>query len=254
MFLHPTTIYGPVHSRRLGPSLGINLLPGKRKVCNFECIYCECGWTDTAIKDNLPTASEFGTSCENKLKSMKESGEILNYISFAGNGEPTMHPEFDTIIDMTLKLRRQYYPAARIAVFSNATRLHQPQIFNALKKIDDRILKLDAGTERMFQLIDMPDKGITLDSVIKNLSKLDGDVTIQTMFLRGEFRGAVIDNTTDHEIDAWIGRLKDIHPKMVMLYSLDRQPSAENLQKISKTELKVIEQKVIAAGIPAESF
>ncbi|NUM80504.1 radical SAM protein [bacterium] len=254
MFLHPTTVYGPVHSRRLGPSLGINLLPGKRKVCNFECIYCECGWTDTAIKDNLPTASEFEAACENKLKSMRESGEALNYISFAGNGEPTLHPEFDTVIEITLKLRQQYYPKARIAVFSNATRLNLSNVFDALKKIDDRILKLDAGTEKMFRLIDMPDNGITLDSITKNLSQLNGDVTIQSMFLRGEFRGHFIDNTTGHETDAWIERLKIIHPKMVMLYSLDRQPPAENLEKISKTELESIVKKVNEAGIPAEAF
>ncbi len=254
MFLHQSTVYGPLHSRRLGNSLGINLLPTQRKVCNFECIYCECGWTDTNAKDKLPTLEEFNREFEVKLKALTDEGSALDHITFAGNGEPTLHPQFDEIIDSTVAGRNRYFPKARVAVLSNATRIQNEKVFRALKKIDDCVLKLDAGTEKMFQLIDLPDKGITLEKTVKDLKQFEGDVIIQTMFLRGYYKDQSVDNTVDEEVSAWISLLRDIHPKSVMVYTIDRETPAEGLQKVSKMDLEKIADRVWKAGIPAESF
>lgn len=240
MFLHSTTVYGPLKTRRLGNSLGINLLPIGRKVCNFECIYCECGWTDKSVKDRIPTHEEFVREFEDKLRELHQAGEVIDHITFAGNGEPTLHPQFEEIIDSTIGFRNRYYPPAKIAVLSNATRIHNPTVLYAMKRIDDPILKLDAGTERMFQLIDIPDKGITLDQVTADLQKFNGNVIIQTLFLRGVFNNEIIDNTSEHELNAWIQRLLSIMPRKVMIYSIDRETPAEQLEKITKSELELI--------------
>lgn len=247
-------IYGPLHSRRLGHSLGINLLPVKRKVCNFECIYCECGWTDNSVKDNIPTPEEFRREFKNKLINLSRADSRIDHITFAGNGEPTLHPQFEEIIDTTIGLRNKFYPNARIAVLSNATRINNPTVFYALKRVDDRILKLDAGTEKMFQLIDIPDKGITLDQVTSDLKKFNGDVIIQTLFLRGVFKNEFIDNTTADELTAWVKRLQIIVPRKVMIYSIDRETPAENLERITKYELEKIAEKVRKFKIPAECY
>jgi wyosine [tRNA(Phe)-imidazoG37] synthetase (radical SAM superfamily) len=254
MFLHQSTIYGPLHSRRLGNSLGINLLPSKRKVCNFDCIYCECGWTDKNSKDALPSVEEFQIDLEKKLDLMHRNHAALNYITFAGNGEPTLHPHFEKIIAITIALRDRYFPESRIAVLSNATRILEENIFNALQKIDDPILKLDAGTERMFQLIDLPASGISLAKVVGDLKKFNGKLTIQTIFLRGQYQKDFIDNTSASEVTAWLNHLLEIKPKLVMLYSIDRQTPVKGLEKISKKELEGIASKVRQAGIAAESF
>lgn len=252
--LHPTFIYGPLSSRRLGNSLGINLLPTGRKVCNFECVYCECGWTDIGVKSAMPTRETIHSELESTLKGLHSSSQTLAHITFAGNGEPTLHKEFDGIIDDTIGLRAAYFPEARIAVLSNATRVSDAKTFAALKKVDDRILKLDAGTEMMFQRIDIPDKGITLDRVTEDLKRWNGDVIIQTLFLRGKYKNEIIDNTSPEEIDAWILRLNAIQPKNVMVYTIDRKTPVENLAKITKEELENIAVRVRELGIPAESF
>lgn len=254
MFLHASTIYGPLSTRRLGNSLGINLLPAKRKVCNFECIYCECGWTDTAVKDRTPTLKEFSAELERKLSELTQTGATIDHITFAGNGEPTLHPSFEEIIETTIGLRNRYYPEARIAVLSNATRIQHPKVFYALKRIEDRILKLDAGSEAMFQLIDMPEKGITLDRITDDLKKFNGDVIIQTLFLRGVFKGKTVDNTTESEINAWLDRLRRIQPRRVMIYSIDRETPVENLNKISKTELQNIAELLKQNNFTAEFY
>ena len=254
MFLHSSTIYGPLSTRRLGNSLGINLLPVKRKVCNFECIYCECGWTDTTVKDRTPTLEEFSAEFEKKLRELSLKGEPIDHITFAGNGEPTLHPKFEEIIETTIGLRNKFYPEARIAVLSNATRIHHPKVFYALKQIDDRIMKLDAGTEAMFQLIDMPEKGITLDGITEDLKKFNGDVIIQTLFMRGVFSGRVVDNTTESELQSWVDRLHAIQPKRVLIYSIDRETPADGLNKVSKTELQNIAEFLRLNKIPAEYY
>lgn len=254
MFLHASTIYGPLSTRRLGNSLGINLLPVKRKACNFECIYCECGWTDSTVKDRTPTLEEFTPAFEKKLSELKDENVPIDHITFAGNGEPTLHPKFGEIIETTIGLRNKFYPEARIAVLSNATRILHPKVFYALKQIEDRIMKLDAGTEAMFQLIDMPEKGITLDRVTEDLKRFNGDVIIQTLFLRGNYKNTVVDNTNETELKAWLDRLHIIQPKRVMIYSIDRETPAEDLNKISKTELQNICALLKQNNISAEYY
>ncbi len=254
MFLHTSAVYGPLKTRRLGHSLGINLLPVKRKVCNFECIYCECGWTDTTVKDPLPTVESFSSELEKKLTDLKAQNKPVDHITFAGNGEPTMHPKFEEIVETTVGFRNKYYPAARIAVLSNATRVHHPAVFYALKSIDDRIMKLDAGTEKMFQLIDMPDKGVTLDRITEDLKKFNGDLIIQTLFLKGIYKDQPVDNTTEYELNAWIERLIAIRPKKVMIYSIDRDTPADQINKISSQELIAIHEKLKQYHIRSEYY
>lgn len=254
MPLHESTIYGPLNTRRLGNSLGVNLLPVKRKVCNFECIYCECGWTNTTVKDHVPTLEEFAREFERKLTELSLANAPIDHITFAGNGEPTLHPQFGEVIDTAIGLRNKFYPEARIAVLSNATRIHNPMVFYALKRIDDRILKLDAGTEKMFQLIDMPDKGITLDRVTEDLKKFNSDVIIQTLFLRGIFKNEIIDNTSGEELDAWIDRIRSIQPRKVMIYCIDRVTPAESLEIITQQELDAIAEKLRQFKIHTECY
>jgi wyosine [tRNA(Phe)-imidazoG37] synthetase (radical SAM superfamily) len=254
MFLHKSLVYGPLKSRRLGTSLGVNLLPVKRKVCNFECVYCECGWTESSIKDPLPTVSQVTNELESRLHEASDSGQKIDHITFAGNGEPTLHPDFPEIVDHTIRLRNVYCPRARIAVLSNAVRARHEDVFHALQRADDAILKLDAGTETMFRLIDMPEKDVTLDQITDALRRFHGDVIIQSLFLRGHFNGQTINNTTALETDALIARLKTIGPRKVMIYTIDRQTPAEDLERVSPQLLSDIAGKMTAARIPAEYY
>ncbi len=252
--LHPTIVYGPVHSRRFGHSLGVNLLPVKRKICNFECVYCECGWTDTGTKDLLPSYDKIEEEIGKSLQTLSAEGRPVDHITFAGNGEPTLHPRFGDIIDLTIRLRNQTYPRAQITVLSNATRLRQPAVRTALLKIDNRVLKLDAGTESMFQKLDKPDKGLTLDALTDDLCSLHGDVTIQSMFHKGHHDNVSVDNTVPGEVDAWLSRLGRIRPKLVMIYTLARKTPAPGLMKVPEEELNAIAQRVRQIGLNAESF
>lgn len=252
--LHSSIIYGPVHSRRFGHSLGVNLLPPRRKICNFECVYCECGWTDSTVKDALPSLDHVKQAMESALATLAAESRPLDHISFAGNGEPTLHPRFHDIIDAALDLRNRFYPKAHVAVLSNATRLSDPKTRDALMKIDDRVLKLDAGSETMFQRLDKPHPGITLDRLTDELCSLHGDLIIQSMFHKGEHEGASVDNTVPEEVDAWIERLKRIRPKLVMVYGLDREPPAPGLVKATREELEAIAARVRTIGLEVESF
>jgi wyosine [tRNA(Phe)-imidazoG37] synthetase (radical SAM superfamily) len=254
MALHATIVYGPLRSRRLGPSLGINLLPGRRKVCNFECIYCECGWTDPSVRDPLPTLASFRRELEGQLDKLSRDGVQLEHLSFAGNGEPTLHPEFAPIIDAAIELRDRYCPGARIAVLSNATRILNNGVLQALQRIEDPVLKLDAGTEAMFRLIDLPETGLTLDRITDGLCRFGGEVIIQTLLLRGSYDGRRVDNTTDEEVDAWIERLLRIRPRNVMIYAIERQTPAPGLEKLPSTELARVARRVKEAGLHAEYY
>lgn len=254
MFLHKSSVYGPVHSRRLGNSLGINLLSNDKKICNFECVYCECGWRDDTVQNSYPGVPAFREELEHKLTELSTYHTQLDHITFAGNGEPTLHREFGAIVDVTVALRDEYYPEAKISVLSNATMARNPKVFGALKKVDYRIMKLDAGTEETYQRIDQPVGRMTLDDVTGQLKLFRGDLYIQTLFLRGEYRGRVIDNTTDAEISAWIERLKDIQPAKVMVYGVDRETPASGLEKLEHDELSAIAEKVRTNGIEAECY
>lgn len=253
-FLFDKIIFGPVHSRRLGVSLGVNLLPINKKICTYDCIYCECGFNGdhaTAIPQ-MPKREDVSRELEEVLRDMKAKAKAPNVITFAGNGEPTIHKDFAAIIDDTIALRDIYSPDARIAVLSNATMTHKPSVFEALKKVDDNILKLDSGLEETIRLLDRPQGAFTLDGLVDNLRRFEGQLTIQTMFVRGLFDGKEVDNTTNEDVAAWLKLLKDIGPKSVMIYTIERDTPVEGLVKVPLQVLKQIAQRVEEIGIPAQ--
>ena len=245
-FLFDQTIFGPIISRRLGISLGVNLLPNDSKLCSFDCIYCECGWNPEkgTVKAILPTRIDVSRMLREKLLAMKNEAGLPDVITFAGNGEPTMHPDFASIIDDTLLIRNELCPSARIAVLSNSTMLHKPKVVEALKKIDDNILKLDSGIPATIRLIDQPVGRFDLQSIVNNIKKFDGQSIIQTMFIRGNFEGATIDNTTESELIAWIALLQQIRPRLVMIYTIASDTPASDLRKVSTNELENIAKRV----------
>lgn len=249
MFLFHEIIFGPIHSRRLGLSLGINLLPVDAKICSFNCIYCECGFNTTMQESPIPTRGQVSETLEAKLQEMVTEGQIPDVITFAGNGEPTLHPEFEAIIDDTIALRDKYCPGAKVSVLSNSTKVHKPHIFRALNKVDNNILKFDSAIDRTMKLIDCPvGKHVNVNWLVENLKKFDGRLIIQTMFLRGEFKGEKFDNTTDEEVSAWLVALEQIRPQQVMIYSLDREAPTKTLEKINAPELNAIAEKARAKG------
>lgn len=255
MFLWKSIVYGPVYSRRLGHSLGVNPLPSVRKVCNFDCIYCECGLNDNhAPKHPLPTLEEFSRELENTLQELSKNGQPLDHITFAGNGEPTLHPQFKEIVEKTVELRDRFYPQAKIALLSDAATVKTGRVLEALGGIDKPIMKLDAGTEETFQLINQPDSSITLDEIAELLKLFKGRLYVQTLFLRGSVNGRQVDNTTSEEIEAWLNRLRQIGPELVMIYSIDREPPYETLERISAHELTEIAERVRSIGFEAEWY
>lgn len=244
-------VYGPVHSRRLGVSLGVNLLPTNRKLCSFECIYCECGFSNNQEEAKLPTRQEVREALETKLAEMKAQGVAPDVFTFAGNGEPTLHPEFAGIIDDTIKVRNRMFPSAKISVLSNATMIGREEVFNALLKVDNNILKLDAGVTDTAKLIDLPHSpAYSVERQIELLKRFNGNLIIQTIFLRGIYNGRVVDNTTPAEIAAWTEAVRQIHPKQVMVYQVDRDTPVPGLEKLTNEELTRLSQPVRDLGIP----
>ena len=250
-FLFHDVIFGPVRSRRLGLSLGINLLPLHSKYCSFNCIYCECGWTPAHFREGmeLPSRAEVASFLEQKLKELAEEDYLPDAITYAGNGEPTLHPQFSGVVDDTIRLRDQYSPASGVTVLSNGSRIHDPSVFNALLKLDKNILKLDAGTEETFRILNNPVESFDFKQLVSDLEKFNGNLIIQTMFLRGNFNGKMIDNTTDHEVTAWIEHLKKIRPKAIMIYPIARATPAKELEKVRREELEHIAVRVKREGL-----
>ena len=250
-FLFDNVVFGPVYSRRLGVSLGVNLLPDNSKYCNFNCIYCECGWTEIKKGEKivLPKREVLIARLSEKLKELKGTVNEPDTITFAGNGEPTVHPDFAAIIDDTIEIRNKYAQKAKISVLSNASMLHKPKVVVALKKIELNIQKLDTGIEETFYQINQPAAGITFKKVVEGLLAFDGRLILQTLFFRGEYNGHFIDNTSEGELKAWLSLVQKIHPEYVMIYSIDRGTPAKNLEKIGKSELNAIAAKVEEAGI-----
>lgn len=253
-FLFDQIIFGPVKSRRLGVSLGVNLLPVDSKVCSFDCIYCECGWTPKKRekKSVLPQRAQVKRQMQEKLTQMIEMNELPDVITFAGNGEPTLHPEFEGIIDDTIELRDRLAPKARIAVLSNATMLNKPSVIRALLKVEDNIQKLDSGFEETIRRIDCPASNFNLKNVVENLKLFDGKVIVQTLFLRGNFKDEIIDNTTEEELSAWLKLVVEIQPSQVMIYTIDRDTPATGLEKVRLIELERIAAKVRELGFEVQ--
>ena len=254
-FLFDDIIFGPVKSRRLGVSLGINLLPTNRKICNFNCIYCECGWTKNHEKtiSHLPARVDVYNALEQKLSEMKENNQPPDVITYAGNGEPTLHPEFPGIIDDSITLRNRFFPDAKIAVLSNSTTITDPQIKAALLKADKNILKLDSAFDSTVKVHNQPQTSLYVEELIKNLSGFSGKLIIQTLFLRGLYNGAVVDNTTPAEISAWLKAIERIRPSEVMIYTISRDtPEGGKLNKVPVKELRRIAAMVENLGIKTQ--
>lgn len=253
--LFHSTIFGPIHSRRLGVSLGVNLMPDDGKVCSFDCLYCEAGFNaQGAGTTGLPLREQVRSQLDGKLSMMRRKGDSLDVITFSGNGEPTLHPDFPHIIEDTLELRDKYYPEAKVSVLTNSTMAFKPAVADALKKADNNILKLDSAIEDTMRLIDRPNSpDFTVEKVVESLRQFEGTGIIQTMMLRGSHDGIAVDNTTDTEIMALIAAYNRIKPREIMLYSLDRSTPEERLVKVEKEELQAIGKRIEeSTGIPVQ--
>lgn len=253
MLFH-SSVFGPVNSRRLGVSLGINLMPNDGKVCSFDCLYCEAGYNSqgkgiTGLADRERLRGEL----EGVLSKRAAEGLPLDVITFSGNGEPTLHPEFAGIVDDTLALRDRYFPNAKVSVLTNSTRISDAAVAEALKRVDNNILKLDSAVESTMRLIDRPtSEQFTVERVVEQLRQFAGTGIIQTMLLRGEHNGEKVDNTTEREISALINAYKRIQPREVMLYSLDRSTPEEHLTRVERDELERVAERIRREGIEVQ--
>lgn len=250
-FLFHSTVFGPVISRRLGSSLGINLLPNNQKICNFSCIYCECGLTPRSSDNNtlLPSRAEVRKLLDRYLSGTDHSGKKIDTITFAGNGEPTLHPDFPGIIDDVLKLREKYLPGVKIAVLSNATMIHRADIFRALLKVDYNIQKLDSVIEKTQKTINCPLTNYSVSKTLNGFKKFKGKLVIQTMFFRGFYHGILIDNTLPGELEPLIEAYQETAPESVMIYTIARDTPHLELQKVSEHELNAIAASIKKTGI-----
>lgn len=245
--LFGSIVYGPIRSRRLGVSLGVNLMPITAKLCTFDCVYCECGWNQPVSHPSLPTREEVRIALESQLSIAVEP---IDVITFSGNGEPTLHPDFLGIIQDTCALRDQYCPKAKVSVLSNSTQLGRTDVIEALRLCDNRILKLDSAIDATMRLIDKPvNAQLTVKQIAQWLSIFDGDFTLQTCFLRGEYQGQTIDNTTPEELAAWYKMVDYLHPKQVMIYVIDRVTPLETLEKIPAETMEKIAIPLREKGI-----
>ncbi|MBR0488764.1 MAG: radical SAM protein [Prevotella sp.] len=252
--IYPSPIFGPVHSRRLGISLGINLMPADGKVCTFDCIYCECG-LNAAHRPTLPrpTREEVARALKAKLVEMNNNGELPDVLTFAGNGEPTAHPQFAEIIDDTILLRNQFCPKAKVSVLSNATLVEKENVREALMRVDNPIMKLDTVDAAYIKMVDCPTSHYEVTRIINGLKKMQGKAIIQTMFMTGSFMkdgmAVSVDNTDDAYVTPWLEAVKEIAPREVMIYTIDRETPTKGLKKASREQLDAIRDRVIAAGI-----
>ena len=246
--LFDSIVYGPIRSRRLGVSLGMNLMPTTAKLCTFDCVYCECGWNQPVSHPVLPTREQVREALTSRLIAL--SSNQLDVITFSGNGEPTLHPEFLGIIEDTCALRDRYCPKAKISVLSNSTQLGRADVVKALRMCDNRILKLDSAIDKTMRLIDKPvNENLTVEQVAEWLAVFEGDFTLQTCFLRGEYEGQVIDNTTPEELSAWYTMIERLRPKQVMIYVIDRATPLQTLSKVPAAEMEAIAAPLREKGI-----
>lgn len=245
--LFNSIVYGPIRSRRLGVSLGVNLMPTDAKLCTFDCVYCECGWNQVVSHPHLPTREQVRDALNSQLSILNSQPDV---ITFSGNGEPTLHPDFLGIIQDTCALRDQYCPNAKVSVLSNSTQLGRVDVVKALLLVDNRILKLDSAIDATMRLIDKPvNDQLTVSKVMEWLSIFDGDFTLQTCFLRGEYEGKIINNTTAEELAAWYQAVDILHPKQVMIYVIDRATPLQTLSKVPADEMEAIAAPLREKGI-----
>ncbi len=239
------TVFGPIHSRRLGRSLGINLLPTRGKICNFDCIYCECGWNRDGRGDSvLPTAAKVRQDLENKLVDLMLQGTPIDSITFSGDGEPTLNPEFPRIIEDTIFLRDAFYPSAKVSVLSNATRVHVPEVFAALRKVDNPILKIDAPTDELAARINKPAPGYSVERVIAALEQFEGNFVLQTMFLKSND----FDSSSPEVLEGWMNIVRHLKPREVMVYTIDRPTPEEGLIAFTVDQMQALVKPLLDEG------
>ena len=242
-------VFGPIQSRRLGASLGVNLLPAHGKICNFDCVYCECGWNKDGRDDKkLPGYEEVSNALESRLKQLSENGTIVDTITFSGNGEPTMNPDFPQIIDKTLQLRDKFYPHAKVSVLSNATLIAREAVFQALCKVDNPIMKIDASSDQLIGKINKPAGSYNLDDIVEGLKRFDGNFILQTMFLRSED----FDTVADGALERWMDIVRELRPREVMVYTIDRETPQSNLQKYSVEQMQEMVRPLVEEGFKVQ--
>jgi len=241
--MRETTVFGPIFSRRLGSSLGINLLPQEGKLCNFDCIYCECGWNKDGLGDRtVPTAEDLRKALTEKLEECRAAGTPIDSVTFSGDGEPTLNPAFPEIIDITLELRDRYYPQAKVSVLTNATLTGRKGVFEALRKVDNPILKLDAPTDAGARLINRPVGKYHVEDIVRDLERFEGDFILQTMFLRAD------GFATEDWVDGWMDIVRRLKPREVMVYTIDRETPQQGLRKYTVGEMQALVQPLIDEG------
>lgn len=242
-------VFGPIHSRRLGSSLGINLLPEKGKLCNFDCVYCECGWNKDGRNDKkIPSAVRLRKALTAKLEECSAKGIAIDSITFSGDGEPTLNPAFPEIIDITIELRDKYFPKAVVSVLTNATRIGIPSVFEALRKVDNPILKLDAPTDELAARINQPQGNYHVADVVESMRKFEGDFVLQTMFLRS----SDFDSSSPEVLQGWMDIVKELRPREVMVYTLDREAPAAGLEKFTVEEMGSLTKPLVDAGLKVQ--
>ena len=253
-FLFDKIVFGPVQSRRLGVSLGINLLPLEKKYCNFDCIYCECGRNihQEMKKISLPVRQDIYTALERKLTAMQRANQLPDAITFAGNGEPTIHPDFAEIIDDTVELRNRFAPQSKISVLTNASMLHRQNVVNALKKTDLPILKFDSALDATIELLNQPEKKTPALRLLEQIQAFGKQCIVQTMFVQGAYCGQTVDNTTPAELDAWERAILTIRPAQLMIYTIARNTPTDTLCKISGEKLREIAARIEKHGIQVQ--
>ena len=250
-FLWDDIVFGPIHSRRVGRSLGINLLPREAKVCSFDCVYCECGGLKRgAAKHPLPTLQQVREAVEGKFSALAAAGQGIDSISFTGNGEPTLHPDFAAIIDIVVAERNRRFPEAVLSVFSNAAQLDRPDVVSALKKVDNPILKIDCALEDMAAVMNRPRRGYTVAKAVEGMRAFEGDFVMQTMLVRG----AVVDNTTPEALEAWYKVVRELRPREIMLYTVDRDTPVAGIEKVDAASLQKAAEPLLAEGFNVKIF
>ncbi len=241
--LRETTVFGPIFSRRLGSSLGINLLPQQGKVCNFDCIYCECGWNKDGLGDRtLPSAQDVKEALEAKLACCANEGTTIDSITFSGDGEPTLNPQFPEIVDITLALRDRFYPKAKVSVLTNATRCGEEPVFQALRKVDNPILKLDAPTDELAALVNRPVGPCHVKDIVSWMSRFDGNFVLQTIFLKGQGWAS------EDWVSAWMDIVRVLRPREIQVYTIDRETPMKGLLKYTPDQMRALVQPLINEG------
>lgn len=256
--LFENTIVGPIRSRRLGSSLGVNLLPLHHKICSYDCIYCECGWNRESEMGDIQYVSpaQVREMLERRLQELKAENAQIDSITFAGNGEPTLYPEFPEIVDIVTEMRDRYYPQAATTILTNATQLIRPEIFAALQKLDNPTLKLDAGFADMRNRINLPnEKACTFEQLKECLIRFGSRCIIQTLLFDGTTdEGENVTNIDPEGFAAYLEIVKQIRPKFVQLYALDRATPAKHLRKLAPEELNIYAEKLRAEGIETKIY